>query len=66
MRRILAGALAALMAVAVVGCGKEAKPTIPDKLIEPPGPDGDAGSPSGKKKRDADAKQGKQETGEDK
>ncbi len=66
-RRILAGVLAAAVAVAVAGCGKgETKATIPDKLIEPPGADKSAGSPGNKKRQDVDAKQSKQESGEDK
>ena len=66
-RRLLAGVLVVVVAVVVAGCGKgETKATIPDKLIEPPGADKSAGSPGNKKRQDADAKQSKQESGEDK
>lgn len=54
-RRLMIGVVAGLLAIGGIGCGKEEKPTIPTKMIEPPGPDsvgGDGGK--GKKVKHTD------------
>lgn len=53
MKRFLIGLTVGVLAVGGLGCGKETKPTIPTKMLEPPGPDsvgGDGGSKSKKVK----------------